>query len=208
MLKFFLLLLILLACAPRVEAVESLERKIAMTQQLSYKTAYDLQKDKLLSFDFDTPAFLETARDAFYNPHTQGAIQAVGGLCETMIGGGAILASDGLAGAIGWGVMVHGMDQFIAGMETAIYGDRFADEGFLVKHSGPGFVSMANSGPNSNGSQFFITCAPCDFLDGKHVVFGRVIEGLSVVRRIEETPVGQQNKPKLPVIITECGQMF
>ena len=106
--------------------------------------------------------------------------------------------------------MIQGGD-FMRGDGTgsiSIYGDRFADEGFLVKHSGPGFVSMANSGPNSNGSQFFITCAPCDFLDGKHVVFGRVIEGLSVVRRIEETPVGQQNKPKLPVIITECGQMF
>lgn len=106
--------------------------------------------------------------------------------------------------------MIQGGD-FMRGDGTgsiSIYGDRFADEGFLMKHSGAGFVSMANSGPNSNGSQFFITCAPCDFLDGKHIVFGRVIEGLSVVRRIEETPVGQQNKPKLPVVITECGQMF
>lgn len=90
----------------------------------------------------------------------------------------------------------------------SIYGDQFADEGFFMNHSGPGLVSMANSGPNTNGSQFFITCAPCDFLDGKHVVFGRVIEGLTVVRRVEETPVGQQNRPKLLVSITECGQMF
>lgn len=106
--------------------------------------------------------------------------------------------------------MIQGGD-FMRGDGTgsiSIYGDRFADEGFVMKHSGAGYVSMANSGPNTNGSQFFITCAPCDFLDGKHVVFGRVIEGLSVVRRIEETPVGQQNKPKLPVVITECGQMF
>lgn len=106
--------------------------------------------------------------------------------------------------------MVQGGD-FMRGDGTgsiSIYGDKFPDEGFLMNHSGAGLVSMANSGPNSNGSQFFITCAPCDFLDGKHVVFGRVIEGLSVVRRIEETPVGQQNRPKLPVVITECGQMF
>jgi peptidyl-prolyl isomerase H (cyclophilin H) len=106
--------------------------------------------------------------------------------------------------------MIQGGD-FMRGDGTgsiSIYGDRFADEGFFMNHSGPGLVSMANSGPNTNGSQFFITCAPCDFLDGKHVVFGRVVEGLSVVRKIEETPAGQQNRPKLPVIITECGQMF
>lgn len=106
--------------------------------------------------------------------------------------------------------MVQGGD-FMRGDGTgsiSIYGDRFADEGFTMNHSGPGLVSMANSGPNTNGSQFFITCAPCDFLDGKHVVFGRVIEGLSVVSKIEETSVGHQNRPKLPVIITECGQMF
>lgn len=106
--------------------------------------------------------------------------------------------------------MLQGGD-FMRGDGTgsiSIYGDTFSDEGFPMNHYGPGLVSMANSGPNTNGSQFFITCAPCDFLDGKHVVFGRVVEGLSVVRRIEETPVGQQNRPKLPVVITECGQMF
>jgi len=90
----------------------------------------------------------------------------------------------------------------------SIFGDSFADEGFFENHSVPGLLSMANSGPNSNGCQFFITCAPCDFLDGKHVVFGRVIEGLSVVRRIEDVPVGQQNRPKSAVSISECGQMF
>lgn len=106
--------------------------------------------------------------------------------------------------------MIQGGD-FMRGDGTgsiSIYGDKFSDEGFLMNHSGPGVVSMSNSGQNSNGSQFFITCAPCDFLDGKHVVFGRVIEGMSVVRKIEETPVGQQNRPKLPVVVTECGQMF
>lgn len=68
---------------------------------------------------------------------------------------------------------------------------------------------MANSGPNTNGCQFFITCAPCDWLDGKHVVFGKVLdeESLLVVRKIENVPVAAQNKPKLPVTITECGEL-
>jgi len=85
----------------------------------------DSKKDKLLSFDFDTPAFLETARDAFYSPHTQGAIQAIGGLCETIAGGAAILASDDFSAIIGCAAMIHGMDHFITGMKTAICGEEF-----------------------------------------------------------------------------------
>jgi peptidyl-prolyl isomerase H (cyclophilin H) len=66
----------------------------------------------------------------------------------------------------------------------------------------------ANSGPNTNGCQFFITCAKCDFLDGKHVVFGRVIDGLLVLRKMENVPTsGTANKPSVPVIIAECGEM-
>lgn len=76
-----------------------------------------------------------------------------------------------------------------------------------MTHSGPGILSMANSGPNSNGCQFFITCAPCDYLDGKHVVFGRVIEGLLTVRKIENVAVGSGNKPKLNVVIEQCGEL-
>lgn len=106
--------------------------------------------------------------------------------------------------------MIQGGD-FLKGDGTgsiSIYGDKFPDEGFFMNHSAPGLVSMANAGANTNGSQFFITCAPCDFLDGKHVVFGRVVEGMSVVRSIESTPTNPQNRPKLPVVISECGQMF
>jgi len=67
---------------------------------------------------------------------------------------------------------------------------------------------MANSGPNSNGCQFFITCAKTDWLDGKHVVFGRVLgEGMLVVRKLEAVATGANNKPKLPCTITECGEM-
>ncbi|CAI2191452.1 5064_t:CDS:2 [Funneliformis geosporum] len=88
----------------------------------------------------------------------------------------------------------------------SIYGEKFPDENFELKHTGPGLLSMANSGPNSNGCQFFITCAKCDFLDGKHVVFGKLIDGLLTLRKIENVSTGLGNRPKLQVVITECGQ--
>ncbi|KAB7506582.1 Peptidyl-prolyl cis-trans isomerase 11 [Armadillidium nasatum] len=89
-----------------------------------------------------------------------------------------------------------------------IIGPSFSkDENFVLKHSGPGLLSMANSGKDTNGCQFFITCSKCDFLDNKHVVFGRVIDGLLVMRKIENVPTGPNNKPKIPVIISQCGQM-
>ncbi|KAF9032397.1 cyclophilin-like domain-containing protein [Panaeolus papilionaceus] len=89
----------------------------------------------------------------------------------------------------------------------SIYGDKFPDENFIEKHTGPGLLSMANSGPNTNGCQFFITTAKCDFLDGKHVVFGKVIDGMLTLRKIENVATGPNNRPKLTVKITECGEM-
>lgn len=90
----------------------------------------------------------------------------------------------------------------------SIYGGgAFSDENFTLKHDGPGLLSMANSGKDTNGCQFFITCAKCNFLDGNHVVFGRVIDGLLVMRKIENVPTGPNNKPKIPIIISQCGQM-
>ncbi|KAG7090072.1 Peptidyl-prolyl cis-trans isomerase H [Marasmius oreades] len=89
----------------------------------------------------------------------------------------------------------------------SIYGDKFPDENFQEKHTEAGLLSMANSGPNTNGCQFFITTAKCDFLDGKHVVFGKVIEGMLTLRKIENVPTGQNNRPKLAVKIVECGEM-
>ncbi|KAI9009156.1 cyclophilin-like domain-containing protein [Hyaloraphidium curvatum] len=89
----------------------------------------------------------------------------------------------------------------------SIYGDRFEDENFELKHTGPGLLSMANSGPHTNGCQFFITCAKTDFLDGKHVVFGRLVDGLLTLRKIENVPTGPNNRPKIPVVIAECGEL-
>jgi len=89
----------------------------------------------------------------------------------------------------------------------SIYGGAFADENFELKHTAPGLLSMANSGKDTNGCQFFITCTKCDFLDGKHVVFGKVIDGMLIMRKIENVPTGPNHKPKIPVVISQCGEM-
>jgi peptidyl-prolyl isomerase D len=89
----------------------------------------------------------------------------------------------------------------------SIYGDKFADENFKVKHSKPFLLSMANAGPGTNGSQFFVTFVPTNFLDGKHVVFGEVVEGQNVVQAVEKNRTGAGDKPIAPVVITASGQL-
>merc|ERR1712070_1055064 len=88
----------------------------------------------------------------------------------------------------------------------SIYGMKFADENFTLKHTGPGILSMANAGPNTNGSQFFLCTVKTDWLDGKHTVFGSVTSGMDVVKKIEG--VGSQSgATKSPVVIADCGQL-
>jgi len=87
----------------------------------------------------------------------------------------------------------------------SIYGNKFEDENFELKHNQPGLLSMANSGPNTNGSQFFITTEKTDWLDGKHVVFGLIIGGYDIVSKIENLEVDGNSKPKLDVVIKKCG---
>lgn len=86
----------------------------------------------------------------------------------------------------------------------SIYGAKFADENFKYAHDGAGVLSMANSGPNTNGSQFFITTVKTDWLDGRHVVFGRVLEGMDVVKKVESLG-SQSGKPRATVTIADCG---
>jgi peptidylprolyl isomerase len=86
----------------------------------------------------------------------------------------------------------------------SIYGEKFADENFKEKHTGPGILSMANAGPNTNGSQFFLCTEKTSWLDGKHVVFGRVVDGMDVLKKMEA--VGSDSgKTSKPVVIADCG---
>jgi len=89
----------------------------------------------------------------------------------------------------------------------SIYGEKFPDENFKLKHTRKGLLSMANSGKDTNGSQFFITTVITSWLDGRHVVFGEVLEGYEIVEKIEDVPKGAGDKPSKTVKIAKSGEL-
>lgn len=88
----------------------------------------------------------------------------------------------------------------------SIYGSRFPDENFSLKHTGPGILSMANAGPNTNGSQFFICTTKTEWLDGKHVVFGHVKDGFEVIKKMEALG-SKTGRPSKKIVISNCGEL-
>lgn len=87
----------------------------------------------------------------------------------------------------------------------SIYGEHFEDENTSINHTGPGFLGMANRGPDTNGCQFYVTAMATPWLDGKHTIFGKVVDEQAIIHAIEKVKTDSDDQPLKPVVITECG---
>lgn len=145
----------------------------------------DMGRIEIELFDVDVPKTTKNFRELCIQKKYSGStFHRV--IKDFMIQGGDFTNGDGTGG-------------------LSIYGDKFDDENFNLTHDDAGLLSMANSGPNTNGSQFFIITQPQPHLDGKHVVFGKVTAGMEFVRQIEDSPVDSNDSPLNPVIVEDCG---